>query len=352
LQAELATFTSGTATNWFVSNLSSQNSSSTNLFAGNATFSYATVTNGFFTNLSVTGPVSAALNNGYVFRGGTNNFSEATSTLFVADSSKIGIGSTTPSEKLSVQGNLLVSGDIVTPKISGMTDSSVSDVILCVDGSGNITKDGLGSCYGTASSDERLKKNISTISNVLDKVKTLKTVNFEWIDEKRGTTTQLGYIAQDVEKVFPEMVKIDNKGYLKVNYLSLSAIYANAIKELDEKVFSKIDELVKRLMGNESKILELESRVKTLEERLNIQTTPVTNNAVTPLSQEGSFPTNSTSPATSSETTTANTVTETSETQQNTGNISNNATNSTNSASADTPVTGEVSQSGADTMAQ
>jgi hypothetical protein len=177
-------------------------------------------------------------------------------------------------------------------------------------------------------------------------------VNFEWIDEKRGTTTQLGYIAQDVEKVFPEMVKIDNKGYLKVNYLSLSAIYANAIKELDEKVFSKIDELVKRLMGNESKILELESRVKTLEERLNIQTTPVTNNAVTPLSQEGSFPTSSTSPATSSETTTANTVTETSETQQNTGNISNNATNSTNSASADTPVTGEVSQSGADTMAQ
>lgn len=266
----LATFTSGTSTNWYTTN-----ASTANLVSGNATFSYATVTNGFFTNLSVTGPVSAALNNGFIFRGGTNNFSEATSSIFVADSGKVGVGSTTPSEKLSVEGNLLVSGNIVSPRLSNLSDSvSGSDQFLCVTSTGQVVKDNLGTqlCFSSYS-DFRLKQNIATVTDMLGKIRNLNTVNFNWIDEARGTSTQLGYIAQDVEKVFPEVIKKDENGFLKVNYLSLSAIYTNAIKELDLLVSenaNKVLDILNRLTKNEEEILNLKTRVQNLENSLNI----------------------------------------------------------------------------------
>jgi len=259
ISVNLATFTSGTSTNWFTQNSSSTNSNIGNLAATNATFSYATVTNGFFTNLSVTGPVEAALNNGFIFRGGTNNISEATSTLFVADSGKIGVGSTTPSEKLSVEGNLLVSGSIVAPYFSNLETALTGDNILCIDVSGRVKIDTTQDCYSNYS-DMRLKQNIATVTSVLDKVGQLTTVNFNWIDESRGTSTQLGYIAQDVQKVFPEVVREDTSGFLKVNYISLSAIYANAIKELLQKV-----------LGIDSRVERLEARMNDLENKLNGQ---------------------------------------------------------------------------------
>lgn len=333
ISVNLATFTSGTATNWFANT-----ASASNLFASNATFSYATVTNGFFTNLSVTGPVSAALNNGFIFRGATSNFSEATSSLFVANTSYIGVGTTTPlakltvsgdtsfgwnnsaivladtalsgntfslgslsgfgflirdqnlnqdrflissagnigiattspTQKLSVEGNALITGNIVNPRISDLSASADgADVYLCISTSGQVVLD----CSGNYS-DIRLKKNIATVTDALDKVKALNTVNYSWIDEKRGTSSQIGYIAQDVQKVIPEAIKTDSNGILKVKYDVLSAIYANAIKELDEKVFGKIGEIFNRLTGVEEKQKELEDRIKVLENRLNVQNTP------------------------------------------------------------------------------
>jgi hypothetical protein len=278
-----STITSATNTNLY-----SQNASFTGLVADKATFSYATVTNGFFTNLSVTGPVQAALTNGYVFRGGTNNYSEATSTIFVANSGKVGVGSTTPSEKLSVQGNLLVSGNIVSPFFSNLNDANAgSDQILCIKTTGEVVKDSLGgqNCFLNYS-DERLKKNIVSVDGILEKVRQLKTVNFNWIDESRGTSTQLGYIAQDVQKVFPEVVVQDKNGFFKVNYVSLSAIYTNAIKELIDLLDSKVDFLLNRITKNEEEILNLKTRVDNLESVLGVPKTQVVSTPTTPEEKE------------------------------------------------------------------
>lgn len=263
-------FINSTTTNATNTNLYAQNATFTSLNAQQATFSYATVTNGFFTNLSVTGPVSAALNNGFVFRGGTNNFSEATSTIFLSDNGKVGVGSTTPSEKFSVQGNMLVSGNLVSPKFSDLPDTDGTENMLCISPSGEVRKDISTNCYVFYSSDERLKKNIVEVGNTLEKVRQLKTVNFNWIDEARGTTTQIGYLAQDVEKVFPEAVRTDGNGFLKVNYSFLSAIYANAIKELDKLVSENINAILDRLTKNEEEILNLKTRVSNLENTLNV----------------------------------------------------------------------------------
>jgi hypothetical protein len=269
-------FTNATITSATNTNLYAQNATFTGLNAQQATFSYATVTNGFFTNLSVTGPVSAALSNGSIFRGGTNNFSEATSTIFLSDSGRVGVGTTTPGAKFSVGGDVLISGNLLAPKATSLpaTTGANTERMMCINKTtGELKIDTNGDCYTFVSgafSDINLKKNIATVTNALDKVKGLSTVNFNWIDDTRGTTTQLGYIAQDVEKVFPEVIVHDDSGFLKVNYISLSAIYANAIKELDKLVFENINVILDRLTKNEEEILNLKTRVSNLESSLSI----------------------------------------------------------------------------------
>jgi hypothetical protein len=89
----------------------------------------------------------------------------------------------------------------------------------------------------TAFSDERLKSDIKTITKALDKVNALRGVTFEK-DGVRG----LGVIAQEVEKVIPEVVK-DNEEYKSVAYGNIVGVLIEAIKELK----AEVDELKSRL---------------------------------------------------------------------------------------------------------
>ena len=81
----------------------------------------------------------------------------------------------------------------------------------------------------TAFSDERLKSNICTIDNALDKVSAMRGVYFDK-DGKKST----GVIAQEMEKVLPEVV-YDNE-YKSVAYGNIVGVLIEAIKELQEKV--------------------------------------------------------------------------------------------------------------------
>ena len=82
----------------------------------------------------------------------------------------------------------------------------------------------------TAFSDERLKSDIETITNALDKVGQMRGVTFER-DGRKGT----GVIAQEVQKVMPEVVH-DEGEYMSVAYGNLVGVLIEAIKELEEKV--------------------------------------------------------------------------------------------------------------------
>lgn len=110
----------------------------------------------------------------------------------------VGIGTLTPSEKLDVVGNVHATG-------TGVFDS-----------------------------DRRLKKNIEPLKNALEKVSTLEGVTYEWNDPELhgGPGKQLGLIAQDVETVFPEVVKTNRDGLKLMNYQGLIAPVIEAIKEL------------------------------------------------------------------------------------------------------------------------
>ena len=102
----------------------------------------------------------------------------------------------------------------------------------------------------TPGSDIRLKKNVKTIAGALDKALSLRGVNFEWNDiylkhfggDNAGL--QMGLIAQEVEKVVPEVVTHDKLGLtgltdvLSIDYSRLSALLIEAIKEQQGQIMS------------------------------------------------------------------------------------------------------------------
>ena len=101
------------------------------------------------------------------------------------------------------------------------------------------------------SSDSRLKENVSPIPDALHKIKQLQGVEFDWTQEyitAHGGEDDLfmrrhdvGVIAQDVEKVLPEVVATRPDGYLAVRYEKLVPLLLQAIKELS----AQVDELLK-----------------------------------------------------------------------------------------------------------
>lgn len=94
-------------------------------------------------------------------------------------------------------------------------------------------------------SDARLKHNIDDIHSALDKVKALRGVTFEWNEEIPHTPgTQIGFIAQEVEKVLPEVVQTDSEGMKSVAYGNMAALLVEAIKEQEARIAaleSKLD---------------------------------------------------------------------------------------------------------------
>jgi hypothetical protein len=77
-----------------------------------------------------------------------------------------------------------------------------------------------------------LKKNIKSLESPVDQLTKLHGVSFEWRDESRGKGTQMGFIAQDYEKVFPQWVVTDKDGYKAISTSGLQALTVESIRQL------------------------------------------------------------------------------------------------------------------------
>lgn len=114
-----------------------------------------------------------------------------------------------------------------------------------------------GSNTWSTISDERLKKDIRSLDNALDRLLQLRGVSFEWKKpEEQGnlTGTQIGLVAQEVEKVFPEWVDMGPTGYKALTITGFEALAVEAFKELRAE-----NETLK------AKNRDLESRIRDLE---------------------------------------------------------------------------------------
>ena len=87
-------------------------------------------------------------------------------------------------------------------------------------------------------SDISLKENIQPINNALDKVSKLKGVTFDWkqSDSLLEIKEDIGFIAQDVQKVLPELVRENEDGKLSMRHQGVIPILVEAIKELKAEI--------------------------------------------------------------------------------------------------------------------
>ncbi|MEO6287823.1 MAG: tail fiber domain-containing protein [Dyadobacter sp.] len=92
----------------------------------------------------------------------------------------------------------------------------------------------IGTNYNT--SDLRLKRDFSSLSNSLTKLSNLNGYHYFWKDSTLDQTLQTGLLAQEVEAMFPELVKTDDKGFKSVNYTGLIPHLIEAVKELKASV--------------------------------------------------------------------------------------------------------------------
>jgi hypothetical protein len=98
-------------------------------------------------------------------------------------------------------------------------------------------------------SDARLKTNLVKLTGAIDKIELLNGYYFNW-NQGADKKKQIGVIAQEVEKVVPEVVSEGSDGYKSVEYSKLAPLFIEAFKEQQAKIKqleSQIDELQKRI---------------------------------------------------------------------------------------------------------
>ena len=137
-----------------------------------------------------------------------------THRICVESNGNVGIGNTGAAAKLHVSGDIYATGDVTA----------------------------------YYSSDINLKENIVNIENALDKVNKIRGVHYDWKDEyieKHSYVEKedVGVIAQEVEKVLPEIVTDREDGTKAVKYDRLTALLIEAVKELSAKVDAQQEEI-------------------------------------------------------------------------------------------------------------
>src|SRR5262249_53533719 len=114
-------------------------------------------------------------------------------------------------------------------------------------------------------SDRRYKTNIHTFDNALDTILNLRGVTFDWNkaaypDMNFTDGRQIGFIAQEVEKILPELVTTDANGYKAVTYANVVPVLVEAVKTQQKQIETlkkDSDTKEKRLSAVEAENTEL-----------------------------------------------------------------------------------------------
>ena len=227
--------------------------------------------------------------------------SAAAGGLKIMADGNVGIGTTSPAYKLTVEGGrICASGDSFEGTVTNVDNFTSSSIILNTTGTtsgksfigsrGINTAGGVGFVFSrgvnfqtqvqvytnvstagntvtgslstpgpyvasggtswTTSSDERLKDNITELpDDTLDIISNIHAVNFKW---KNDTSNKkcIGFIAQNVQEYYPEVVNNNSSsGYLGVDYTSMIPVLLKSIQQLK----TKLDDALQRIQTLESK---------------------------------------------------------------------------------------------------
>jgi len=205
--------------------------------------------------LNITGQINAnstlvhtlgaiTMTNGAVVGVSTLNTITISSIGNVSGMGTLGCGAITSSGALALGGNTITCGAITSSGALALGANTVTCGAITAPTTTN-TINGLiisnGTCTGVdfiATSDQRIKTDISTVENALDIVKELRGVYFTRVGQTKQT---VGVIAQEVETVLPEVVYTDSDGLKSVSYGNMVGVLIEAIKVLTKRL-EKIEE--------------------------------------------------------------------------------------------------------------
>ena len=171
---------------------------------------------------------------------------------------------------IQTDGVMLVQGagdSIITGNLAIATSSPVSELTVggtinasnLLGGATNLTTDASGNIIRDPS-DVRLKTNVTTITGAIDSVMQLRGVRYEWKDKGRfGYQTEIGFIAQEVDLILPEVVR---KGgdYWSINTRNILAVVVEAVKDVWLE-----------LQGTQQEVADLQQRLGELESQVSGQ---------------------------------------------------------------------------------
>jgi hypothetical protein len=125
-------------------------------------------------------------------------------------------------------------------------------------------------------SDSTFKTNVQTIVDALDKVKQIRGVTYNWKadeypDMNFDRDEQLGFIAQEVEKILPEVVETDQGGYKSIEYSHIVPLLIEALKEQQVIIKSQQEKIDAFSASSDMRLNELEEKIGKLYKLLELE---------------------------------------------------------------------------------
>lgn len=168
-------------------------------------------------------------------------------SIIYQSSAKIGIGTTSPQYKLDVNGNFhaasVYTGDAtVTGTATGQYLRVQTNVGVGPVPNPSVRVEISGNCKATRfieTSDARTKRNVTTLDGALEKVLKLRGVTYEMSapgDGQEFAGREIGLVAQEVERVLPELVHTDPEGHKAIAYTRLVPILIRALQEQQQEL--------------------------------------------------------------------------------------------------------------------
>ena len=236
-------------------NLGLGNVENTALSTGNAGSATKLATARTIAGVSFDGTANISLNNnaitngaGYITSAGSISGNAATATKLATARTIAGV-SFDGSANISLNNNAITNGAGYTTYTANQTLNNNSNVHfegLMVGQTSGATANTIrcvGDVVAYYSSDAQFKDNVVKLEGALDKVKQIRGVEFDWNDKQDVYEGHdIGVIAQEVQAVYPELVHHrEHSDSLAVDYVKLTAVLIEAVKELS----AKVDELSK-----------------------------------------------------------------------------------------------------------
>merc|ERR1711988_1494591 len=209
-----------------------------------------TITGGGLVVVADASKLGGTLSVGGAVTGGS--VTEGTATLSGGDLSSVGsIGATSLTASGAVTGGSVTDG---TATLSGGTLLGLTRL--------QVNNVDVGNGYDALQSDRRLKENIRNITDAVAVLSAFRGVRFDWRanvpgKELRRSPADIGFIAQEIEEVLPELVMSNSTGYRSVSYYGVIPLLVECVREQQREI---------GVLRDDNTMLE--RRVASLEEKV------------------------------------------------------------------------------------